>query len=623
MYDVETIKGIFTYCALDVNTEQIYKFVIHNSKNDLKALKSHLMQCKEQIGFNNINFDYPILHFILINDYLEEIQPKEICRLIHEKAQEIITEQNEIKWSSVRESEWKIKQIDLFKMWHYSNKNRWTSLKALEISMNYPFVMEIPIKHDEENIKEEQIEEILNYNLNDVKATFEFYKKSFDKIELRKGITAKYKLPCISWNNGKIGEQLILNLYCKKTKKSIWDVKQLRTYRNSITLKDCIPEIEFKSKEFNSVVEFFKNSIIVTTKDDISKSVNYKDFIYDFALGGIHGVCKSGIYESNEEYIIKSCDVASLYPNLAIVYNFYIEHLGKEFLEVYKNDIVDVRMKEKAKGGDKSIIDGFKEAANVPYGKSNDKWSFLYDPLYTMKTTIHGQLLIAKLCEMLLEIPNSEMLACNTDGLEIKIPRTHKNLYYDICKEWEKLTNLTLEYTNYNKMWIRDINNYGCISDKDKIKNKGCFEVDKMVGNEPAYHKDNSFRIIPYALEQYFSKGIQVEETICSHKDIYDYCGRQKFNKFSYGEIHYLKDGEKVVEKQQKNVRYYISNPGVVFMKQYTKGTDEMINKGWNVTIFNNYIKKPIEEYNIDYSFYIQECNKIIEQISSKQLQLF
>ncbi len=85
--------------------------------------------------------------------------------------------------------------------------------------------------------------------------------------------------------------------------------------------------------------------------------------------------------------------------------------------------------------------------------------------------------------------------------------------------------------------------------------------------------------------------------------------------------VHFLQDNEKKSEKQQKNVRYYISTNGVSFYKYYSKGTSEVINKGYKVTIFNNYEKK--ENYNIDYSFYITECKKIIDVIEDKQLTLW
>ena len=491
--------------------------------------------------------------------------------------------------------------------------------------MNFPNVMESPIDHNKEDITIEEVEDILEYNLNDVLATYEFYKKSADKIALRKKLMNKYNIPCISWNNGKIGEQLILKLYCQKTGLDIWDVKERRTYRPRIELSKCVPDITFESKEFNDLLNYFKSLTISSTKGEANKQLIFKGIKYDYGSGGVHACIKPGIYESNDKFIIKSCDVASLYPNLAIQYDFYIEHLGKEFLDVYKGDIVDVRMAEKAKGknGDKAIVDGFKEAANVPYGKSNEVFSFLYDPLYTMKTTIHGQLLMSKLCEMLSNIEDSQILMVNTDGLEIMIPVYKQDEYTSICKKWEELTRLTLEFSDYKKLWVRDINNYGCIDFKGKIKNKGAFEVDKVIGSEPAYHKDNSFRIIPLAIQEYFTKGIPVEETIKNHRDIYDFCGRQKFDRDSYGETHEILDNNIFVERQQRNVRYYISNPGKTFIKQYKKGTSEFVHKNYQVTIFNKFVEKPFNEYSINYSFYINECKKIIDVVEDKQLMLF
>jgi hypothetical protein len=177
-------------------------------------------------------------------------------------------------------------------------------------------------------------------------------------------------------------------------------------------------------------------------------------------------------------------------------------------------------------------------------------------------------------------------------------------------------------------MWIRDVNNYGCLTVNGKVKNKGAFERDKVIGNEPAYHKDNSFRIIPLAIEKYFKKGIKVEETIKNHTNIYDFCGREKTNKDCYSEIRYLKSADLIKEKQQKTTRYYISTNGSRFLRVYTSGKqiggEEAINKGYKVTIFNKYVEKSMEEYSIDYQFYISEAHKIINVVENyNQLTLF
>lgn len=249
--------------------------------------------------------------------------------------------------------------------------------------------------------------------------------------------------------------------------------------------------------------------------------------------------------------------------------------------------------------------------------KSNDKFSFLYDPLYTMKTTLNGQFMLAMLCEQLVnKLEDITILQVNTDGITVKIRKSDINLYYEICKSWESYTKLTLEYVEYSKMIIRDVNNYIAVTTKGKVKYKGAFEIDKD------FHKDNSFKIIPIALSEYFVNNIPIEETILKHTNIYNFCGRQKFKGQDYGTTSTIINNNIVIDKQQKVTRYYISNKGSSFIKNYQKGTTEVINKGYQVTIFNKYVEKKREDYDINYKFYIKECLKEIETILDNQLKL-
>lgn len=624
VYDIETLKSCFTYTAINVDTNEIVQYVLHIDRDGLDELMNHLLLCKGQIGFNNINFDYPIIHYLMLNykKWQYTLDTNQIIKLLYNKAQDIITQQSSKNFTTIvaiPNKEVKIPQLDLFKLWHFNNKARSTSLKSLEIAMNMPNVMEMPISHTRDDIKESEIKSILEYNLNDVLATLEFYKRSLGKIELRKGLIQKYNLPCLNFPDTKIGEELTLKLYCEATGKDIWEVKKMRTDRSIIHLKDCIFDyIKFNSKELNDFLELLKSKSIKETKGELKYSVIYKGFKYDFGSGGIHGCIKPGLYESDDEYIIIDADVASLYPSIAIINKLYPEHLGKEFCEVYEKGIVEPRLIAK-KSGDTIMADGFKLSANSVYGKSNDEHSFLKDPMYTMKTTINGQLMLVMLAESLVDSFGSKItiLQINTDGITVKIPREFESSYYALCKLWEAQTNLTLEYVEYDKMWIRDVNNYGCLSTKGKIKNKGAFEIDKD------YHKDNSFKIIPIALQNYFVNNIPVEDTITGHQNIYDFCGRQKFKTGeSYGTIHYIKEDKVVIEEQQRNVRYYVSNKGATFIKNYSKGTSEVINKGYQVTIFNKFIDKSIKDYDINYDFYIKECYKEINLINDKQMKL-
>lgn len=150
----------------------------------------------------------------------------------------------------------------------------------------------------------------------------------------------------------------------------------------------------------------------------------------------------------------------SYYPNLAIQNRFYPEHLGEEFCDIYYQVyITRAQAKTKAKK-EKDLVAiainaGLKLGLNGTYGKSNDIYSFFYDPLYTLKTTINGQLLLCMLAEELSDI--SEIIQVNTDGVTIKIRKELEDNVYKICKDWEKLTNLELEYAYYDKMVIRDV----------------------------------------------------------------------------------------------------------------------------------------------------------------------
>lgn len=76
--------------------------------------------------------------------------------------------------------------------------------------------------------------------------------------------------------------------------------------------------------------------------------------------------------------------------------------------------------------------------------------------------------------------------------------------------------------------------------------------------------------------------------------------------------------------KQQRLNRYYPSTKGAYIYKSKDGGiTLNHMMKGQPVELFNNFILKNTKSYNIDYQYFISECNKIIELLEPKQLSLF
>lgn len=628
--DIECLSNLFTYTGYCRQTKEYSTYVIHKLQNDYIDLIEHLKN-KQLIlvGYNIDNYDYPIL-FHMINHYDEysDLDGYELSQKIYEKSQEIIN----MDFSSI--ADWKKYHIviDLFKIFHYDNKAKHTSLKALEIALNLPNVEDMPFDHTYWVTTQNEIDQILNYNKNDVFATNEFlnvalgdtelpFYKGKNKIQLRMDIYNKYKIFGLNYNDIKLGTELILQLYSRRFNIPTKDVRKLRTFRPIINLKDCLPKwTDFKSKEFKGLVNKFKSTVIYDgiLKNTLEFSVIFNGIKLDYGTGGCHACTKPGIYKSDKELMILDLDADSLYPNLAINQGLYPEHLGPGFLDIYDGEIVSVRMNEKhkpKKERDFVIVEGFKLAANGFYGKTNSDDSYAYDPLYSLKTTVSGQIMISMWIEKLaLSIENLKILQVNTDGVTLMLSRKDYQKVIDVTDEMTRITGLTYEFNEYKTMVIRDVNNYSAQYTIDnKIKHKGAFEIDKEL------HKDPSMRIIPIALEKYFFEGIPIITTLKSHKNIYDFCLRLKIVSGFKGIYRYIGPEGKVIDKPlSKNIRYFISNSGGILLKEKNNSFTG-VNVGNVVTLFNQYYELPMEEYNINYDFYLRECNKIINIVEESQ----
>lgn len=564
---------------------------------------------------------------------------------------------------------------------HYKTYNK--CVKSLEVAMNLPIVEDMPYDHRYWISTMDEINEILVYNKHDVEATNEFLNitlgdtdnplyKGKNKIELRQKVMQQYNLPCLNYNDIKLGTELILKLYCDKFGLNISEIKKLRSYRDEIQLKDCMPSwTKFEDKEFDVLLNKFNSTSIYNgeLKDKFKFSVIYHGIKLDYGVGGCHACIKPGVYDANDEYIILDIDADGLYPCLAIQQGLFPEHLGTGFLDIYDGEIVSVRLAEKKKPKkerDFVIVEGFKLAANGSYGKTNSNDSYLYDPLYTLKTTVSGQVMISMWIEKLHKaIKNLVILQVNTDGITLRFKRKDYQKAIDVTTEMTNITGLTYEFNEYSKMVIRDVNNYSAKYAIDgKIKHKGAFEIDKDL------HKDPSMRIVSIALEKYFFFGIPIRETIAKHTNIYDFGMRLKVDSRFEAQLHYLKPSnqyqdlnndeklafiikegyddcydrkvtsleeaferasakytvyDKDFTKLSKTTRYYVSNHGGALYKRSNDGSGKMagVSVGSVVTVFNKYIEKSMSEYDINYDFYVKECNKLLNQIEDKQLSLF
>ncbi len=609
VHDIENYPNVFLFGAIHALTETPYIFEISHRRDDRQAfylfteyLREHRA---EEIGYNNLGYDYPVQHSILNNImYITNAD-------IYKKGDSIINAGDENRFAHmVWEKDWIVPQLDLYKIHHFDNQAKRTSLKTLEFNMRMENIEDLPFIPGT-YLTDSQIDTLRQYLIHDLKATLMFYKHSKKLIDFRRELSAKYGRNFMNHNDTKIGKDYFI-MELEKSGIQCFEPgsrKPRQTHRLSIALNSVIfPYVRFEQPEFNRVLNWLRQQVITETKGvftDLSADIN--GFSFDFGTGGIHGSIESQTIRSTENYVIIDLDVASFYPNLAISNELYPAHLGKQFCTIYKN-VYDMRSSY-PKGTPENAM--LKLALNGVYGDSNNVYSPFYDPAYTMAITINGQLLLCMLAEELLKIPGLSMIQANTDGLTVYVPRVFTGQVEQVRHAWEKLTRLQLEEAIYDVMFIRDVNNYIAVYEGGKkVKRKGayCHSVDL------GWHQNHSMQVVAKAAEAALVHNKDIRDFITSHEDIHDFMLVTKVprnSKLLWG------------DKQVQNItRYYVSTDGAPLTKVMPPLAKSLklnpdaperrmsVCKGWLTTECND--MKRFNRATLNYDFYIKEAEKLV-----------
>ena len=630
--DYETLSNCFVGVFKHYKTDEIRIFSICKLQNDyekfVKFLKQNINNKEWHISYNGLAFDAQVTHSFLEdnkNGQHEKMDGETIAEEIYGYAQDAIKRSNNREFQRFPEWEMKIGQIDVFKLNHWDNMAKRSSLKWIEYTMDWDNILDMPIEHDISIDTQEQLDTIIEYCINDVNATHEIYNRSKDLIALRKTLTDQYKINLFNASEPRISKELFSYYLSKELDIDKRDLKKMRTFRKVIKLDRVIlPYIEFQTQTFNNLLERFKTVELDPNniKGAFKHSIIYNGVKTHFGLGGAHGCSKPGVYESDNENVIMSSDVTSFYPMLAIKNGWSPAHLpSREFCALYEWFFNE--RKKIPKSNPMNYV--YKIILNSTYGLSNDKNSFLYDPEFTMRITINGQLTLMMLYEMIMEaIPDAIPLLQNTDGIETIIPKSAKEEYLKVCARWESITDFNLEHDEYKKIILADVNNYIAINNNGKAKCKGRFEFENL-----ALHKNKSKLVIPKAIYQYFVNNVLPEDYLETNKNILDYCIGSKTNSGWEVVADSLEEGVLKQEKLQKINRYYISDSGVKLVKRNKNdGREIQLEAGkWIQTVFNKIKEEPTwEDYNINTKYYMQAIEKEINNILgtfNNQLKLF
>jgi molybdopterin synthase catalytic subunit len=609
VYDVEILGGTF-FCVTfkdpkSKETVQIYK--LNDVEENLDRLPYFLKEAF-LVGYNNKMYDDPIMNKIRKEGIDTQALYKLSQELISTQKTGIPVWKNEIILPYLR---YGVKSLDLMKVTAFDKLK--IGLKQCAVNLRHHIIQDLPFSYDYTPCISD-IPMILKYNENDVDITIRLLEKLKDDIELRINYSNEYKVDVLNASKTYIGKETLNKYYQDYTGLHLGEFKELKTNRSKINVKNCISDkVYFNTPEMQKMLDYFKNYSVPKIEDGIDYLVLFKNKGYQMGFGGLHSIDRPKIYKSTEDLYILDADVDSYYPNVMIKYRIKPKHVKDEFFDILQF-ITDKRIKAK-KVKDKVTADTLKITINSIFGLLNFPNYWLYDPEAALSVTINGQMFLLMLIEAL-ELAGFEVISANTDGVTALVPKERLQEYKDICRHWEDYCKFNLSFTEYTNYIRRDVNNYVALS--DEIKQKGCFLEEQKLD------KGYNTSIIPKAINNYFLRGIPVEETVKSGTDIFDYCLSEKTGNQFQMEYHWLDGTKKIITPLQKTNRFFISKSGGTLIKH--KNDDSLHNAalGWIVTILNEYKEKDLKEYlnNIDYKYYISEANKIIEQIEEKQLTL-
>lgn len=683
IYDIETFPNCLTFTAICADNSRTHVYECSSRKNDVSQLFEFLDMLHDKkhrmVGFNNKGFDYPVLHELLeVRAKAVTVSGKAVAKKAYKVAQNLISVQAE--HNNIRLKEY-VKQVDLFKIHHFDNKARATSLKMIEFNMRSDSIEDLPFPVGTE-LTDSEIDVLLKYNMHDVVKTLDFYNISLNLIRFRDELSKKYRRDFTNHNDTKIGKDYFI-MQLEKTmpdscyKKDSTGKKVInQTKRPLIAIKDCLFNYyDFQRPEFKAIFEWFKKQTITETKgvfsdiaeDKLERVAMFADmnimrkkfkaeqideelvafkaaypagwidkvelkakkkgqpvysywycwheaetlnvmvdgFRFDFGTGGIHGSVSSCIVSESDTHQLIDADVSSMYPNIAIANRVYPEHLTDRFCDIYK-DVYEQRKSYPKASAENAML---KLALNGVYGDSNNQYSPFYDPQYTMTITINGQLSLCLLAEKLLTIEGLSLVQVNTDGVTVLCPRNMMDRYNTICEAWQQQVGLQLEYANYSKMIIRDVNNYLAFYTDGKVKRKGAYQYEGL-----GWHQNQGGLVIPMAAEANMIYGTDIKDFVQNHKDMYNFMLRTKVPRNSKLML-VMDDGTEI---QQQNIcRYYACKDGgklVKIMPALIAGGEDRrlsIDSSWNVKTCNN-----IKDFgnDIDYDYYIAEAEKLVVQ---------
>jgi len=497
---------------------------------------------------------------------------------------------NKFSWDIEREYNFKVLQIDTIDIIQLCPL--YASLKLYGARIGSKKLWELPV-HPAALITKSMIPNMRDYCYNDCVVTLDLFNLLAPQIALRVDLGRHYDLDLRSKSDAQIAEAVIRNEYQIRKKQTLYKPEHIPkeiSYTAPEWIKFNTPELQQLLLDVQTTYEIKHANGQPVVPDWMKKPlVNIGGKKYKVGLGGLHSVDKPGSFYSNPGQLIVDVDVTSYYPRIILNNRYYPNHVGDVFLDIY-GDIVDQRVAAKEKG-DKVTADALKITINGTFGKLGSKYSYIYSPNLMIQVTITGQLALLMLIEQF-AMAGIQVLSANTDGVTI-IHSPADDITKDV-EHWEDRTGFDMEYTYYDSIHYRDVNNYIAVTGDGKVKTKGTYKLSDLSKNPVS-------DICNRAVQDYITKGVPVEETILDCKEVPMFLT-----------VRTVRAGaEKDDEYVGKAIRWYYSTDTETAIHYQSNG-NKVANSQNGMPMMDMLEELPDD---LDYNYYINEANEMLTKM--------
>ena len=533
VFDVESYWNYFIAGFASIDTGRVWYAEFRKDEViDIQRLK-WVIDNILTVGFNSIGYDLPILALALAGHTTEQLKAATNEIIVNQVQPSFLLRQKKVK-------KLRCNHIDLIEVAPLQ-----ASLKMYGGRIGCQKMQDLPFQ-TELYLSDEQIAITRLYNLNDLANTAGLYKALTEQIKLRETLSEEYGVDVRSKSDAQIAEAVIAA--------EITGLNNgVRPQRPEIAVgtwyRYNVPHfMRFYSPTMQWTLELVRNALFIVDESGAvgmprelaDLEINIANGVYRMGIGGLHSSEKSTAHVADENYVLEDTDVTSYYPFIILNLGLFPQHLGQNFLRVYRS-IVERRLTAKSRAKElKKLVketndilqkagyeaelkvvstaqDSLKITINGSFGKLGSKYSVLYSPDLLIQVTVTGQLCLLMLIERF-EMSGITVVSANTDGIVTKCPRHLLGLRDAIVKQWEQETQFETESVRYRGLYSRDVNNYIAIKEDGEAKTKGVFVMPEK--GKFNLQKNPQNQICAESVVQFLSKGIPIEKTIRECTDI-------------------------------------------------------------------------------------------------------